>query len=515
MSVPRLFATAVLAVVGAFFVIAPVSAGSSDNVENWAWSPNAGWISMNCTNVGTCATNGYGVHLATSPGFNDRADISGWAWSDVVGWICFGTTCSGTTPEGGSSYAQFRASLAGGTKSDQFLGWARVTALGDAGWIALNCENLGGCATSSFHVGLDHATGDFSPAAPEGRWAWNGNDDGTGIGWIDMSRVHTDWAFAQLGQVVRPQGIFEPVTGGISGTNLHTFAVTLSGIHAAPGDLVQCDITLPDGGTLVLARPVPGPVALRGTDFEVSHTVQVIDVIDDTTPWIIRACRLLGAPDAGVCTTDTDCSVGRRCDTALNRCRAIADSTARPRPIFTHSNQWTGLGAMEDQYRAIKCFAGFPGEYFNNPSFCDFTGDATFSMLMRRGVPVSCFGTDAFGQEFVDCSNPYCQGISYLCQSHVPTQCVLGAADDGIDDCGMPGYAIGSGALCCSDQPVSVGSSLYHVANGLECSYEDPDDGYFDCDCTASAFGTRADCFAPGAQSGGLCCDADDVVRRL
>lgn len=520
MLVPRLFSAAVFAVAGAFFVASAASAAATDNVENWAWSPNAGWISMNCTNLASCVSNSYGVTMATSPGFGDRADISGWAWSDVLGWICFGMTCSGTTPEGGASYAQFRGTLGGG-KTDQFVGWAKIEALDDSGWIALNCENRSTCATSSFHVGLDNATGDFNPAsASEGHWMWNGNDDGSGIGWIDVSRVHTQWASGRVGRVARPQGIFEPSNPGLVGTHLHTFDLRAEGVFASPGMLVQCDIREPDGSTKVLSRVVPAPSALRDASFDLTYSVQNADVVDDNVPWIIQTCRLLGEPEADTCTTDAQCSVGRLCDTGIGYCRTLIDSTARRRPIFTHGNLWTGLGAAEDQYRAIKCHAGFPGEYLKNAAFCDFTGDASFSLVMRRGIPVEgdCGdGVDNDGNGQTDCADRYCAGLSYLCTPHLPTQCVPGAPNDGIDDCSDPAYAVGSGDLCCTNQPMQPGSSLYHIASGLECAQQDADDGYFDCDCTSATFGADPDddCFAPGAQTGGLCCDANDIVQRL
>jgi hypothetical protein len=519
--VPHLAAAAVFAVVFLVSSAGSARAAASDNVENWAWSPNAGWVSMNCTNTSSCATNSYGVRIVTTPGFTDRADISGWAWSDVLGWICFGATCSGTTPEGGAPYAQFRATLAGGTKNDQFVGWAHVVALDDDGWLSLNCENTAACAVSSFHVGIDNATGDFNPPAAEGHWAWNGNADGSGIGWLDMSRVHTDWTFARIGSVVRPEGIYEPSNPGLAGTHLHTFTMTLMDTYASPDDLVRCDIRLPDGSTKVLTRTVPGPGALRGVPFDLTYTVQNADDIDDNTPWIIQMCRLLGSPEAGTCSSDADCALGRLCDTGIGQCRTLLDSTARRRPIFTHGNLWTGLGAAEDQYRAIKCHAGFPGEYLKNAAFCDFTGDASFSLVMRRGIPVEgdCQdGIDNDGNGQTDCADRYCRGLSYLCAAHAPTQCVPGAPNDGIPDCSEGSYVLGGGELCCTDQPMQQGSALYHIASGLECAYQDPNDGYFDCGCVDSAaFGASGtdDCFAPGAQSGDLCCSDDDIVTRL
>ncbi len=41
-----------------------VSAATTDNLSGYAWSPNIGWISFNCTNTGSCATSPYGVSVA-------------------------------------------------------------------------------------------------------------------------------------------------------------------------------------------------------------------------------------------------------------------------------------------------------------------------------------------------------------------------------------------------------------------------------------------------------------------
>ncbi len=68
-------------------------------MNGWAWSPNIGWVSLNCNNDtdgdgelnNTCETVPYGLKLETSdePSREKRA-ISGCAWAGNVGWwICF------------------------------------------------------------------------------------------------------------------------------------------------------------------------------------------------------------------------------------------------------------------------------------------------------------------------------------------------------------------------------------------------------------------------------------------
>ncbi len=153
-----------------FFVFAakPALAGTGDGWRGALWSGVTGWISMNCLTDNTCATNNYGVNFDSTP------LVSGWAWSGNLGWVCFGGTCSGTTPEGGASYANIDS------LTNDVHGWANIVGLGSRGWILLNCADMPGCG-SSFKVNANLQTGVVTG------FGWNGNSDGTGVGWIDFS----------------------------------------------------------------------------------------------------------------------------------------------------------------------------------------------------------------------------------------------------------------------------------------------------------------------------------------
>jgi hypothetical protein len=64
-----------------------VSASEADNISGWAWSPNIGWISMNCTTGSAtggdiCDQSNYGVSF-------QNGLWSGYAWNPHVGWISF------------------------------------------------------------------------------------------------------------------------------------------------------------------------------------------------------------------------------------------------------------------------------------------------------------------------------------------------------------------------------------------------------------------------------------------
>jgi hypothetical protein len=513
----------IAAVIAASFALLPATAraGTEHNVTGWAWSASIGWISLNCTNPlvptypsGTCGTVNYGVTIDNTPGFGDRGDLSGWAWSETLGWVCFGLSCAGPTPEGGAPYAQYRETFNG--KNDQFWGWAQVINMGANGWIALNCDKDVGaddCGSSNHFVTLNDSTGDFTNGAANDHWGWGKNDEGSGVGWVDFSIVNTSWTLAKIGIVHRPQGVFEPDNPGLVGTHLTTFPIRFTQFSAPSNFRLECDIDLPDGSKKIVGKTLTSTVFNSTTTLD--YTVQNSDPVELNKLWFLTGCRIGGYVTSTACASDATCAPDGFCDEGAGFCRDIVDSTAKRRPIFTHVNAWTGLDAQQDQYLAIKCNAGFPNTYFRNAAQCDFAGDASFALAMRRGIPVEGYCHDLVdndGNGQTDCDDRYCQGLTYICPPRLPrTACVWGQAGDGIIDCSDGGYALGD--LCCSRQPTAPSGSLYHIVDGLECEYDDPNDGYFNCDCAPGLYGV-GDCYAPGYQAGDLCCSAEGEVIK-
>jgi len=131
-------------------------AGAGDNVSGWAWSENYGWISFNCINDDSCGSIDYGVAIDEATGA-----MSGHAWSSNLGWIDFSP--SGPYPED-PQFSVYYDSATG-----QITGWAKILVLGDDGWMKM------------VNASIDPATGEFKG------WMWNGNDDGSGIGWISFN----------------------------------------------------------------------------------------------------------------------------------------------------------------------------------------------------------------------------------------------------------------------------------------------------------------------------------------
>lgn len=495
-------------------------AGTADNVTGWAWSGSIGWIAMNSESLAVGYTPSFGVTLRTNTTNISYADLSGYAWSENVGWICFGATCTGTAPDGLAPYAQYRASWH--AKADQVYGWAKVVAWGDEGWISLNCDHDAGaseCGTSSYYLVVDTSlasAGTFTRGL-EQSFGWGATSESNGAGWINFSSASTSWVPSRLGRVLRPQGIFEPGNAGLIGTHLTSFDISFQSFWAGAGQRVECDVLRPDGSTLTVGKTLPG--TLRGGTTSISYAMGAAENVQANKLWYVTACRIGDVAGATACVADAACAPTGFCDEGLGKCRALAASQVRKLPIYTHGNSWTGLQATEDQYAAVKCFAGFPNSYLKNAAQCDFTGDASFALMMRRGMPLegNCAdGIDNDGNGQTDCADRYCQGISYRCQTLTRTTCTWGQAGDSLGDCTDSGYA--SGDLCCDKQPLVQGAAQSHVVDGLECNYGDLNDGYFDCDCTnATKYNASPtdDCFTPGAQTGDLCCDTDSTVKKL
>ncbi len=203
------------------------AAGTGHNLRGFAWSSNIGWISFNstdCDNNGNiylgnpagCPVNGtaffdYGVYID-----NNTGDISGFAWSENVGWIsfnrenycesgvnigktcansgdCDGATCGGDPAgkTGDPLYPPYNSTTGTiakyNTGTHVIDGWAKILSMGDDGWISFNCSNNGGsCGTSDYKVIANVTNSEL-----EG-WAWNGNDDDSGIGWISFNSNNPD-----------------------------------------------------------------------------------------------------------------------------------------------------------------------------------------------------------------------------------------------------------------------------------------------------------------------------------
>jgi hypothetical protein len=314
-----------LAVTG-FFLNTPQSVEAAYNIpsggvelEGFAWSSTIGWISMNCSNTGTCGTVPYAVQI------NQDGTLEGYAWSSMgpgvgVGWIKFDTT--GAYPVG-SGVDSAAARVDAGSSDYPNLsvgGWARVCAAaananctggthtsagGWDGWISLSGASSGGYGIEMTVTG---ATADS--------FAWGGS---TVMGWIDFSPEGT----AGVTYVTTP-----PV--------INTFVSTPDLVATGnPSDLTYdvtgialCEITN-DVNAAVLAAPLP-PVAITvtptvTTNYTLTCTNGPHIVTRTTTITVVPDMQvsgvnvILGTPDAfGFGTVELEFTVTDILSTASN-----------------------------------------------------------------------------------------------------------------------------------------------------------------------------------------------------
>ncbi|MFA5248012.1 MAG: hypothetical protein WC415_02070 [Patescibacteria group bacterium] len=191
----------------------PISAGSADKTTGWTWSSSVGWTSFNCINNSSCATADYGVDVNTSPA---NKNFSGYAWNSNVGWISFEETdappdayafaanCSGLC----DSFAHCTACL--DPETGKIWGWAKILSLGNDGWIKLRDETFS--PAYGVYVDIFSTNGEFKG------WAWNGNSDGSGIGWISFNCANNS-SCGTASYAVALNGVHFPAVDNLAAPN--------------------------------------------------------------------------------------------------------------------------------------------------------------------------------------------------------------------------------------------------------------------------------------------------------
>lgn len=160
----------VCAVVVAFFISPRETLSqTSTPITGFAWSETIGWVSLNCVDLGTCATSNYGLSIAAD------GTISGYAWSENIGWIS----------ANGSDLSGCPAAPCTARMQDYSLkGWLKALSGNDAqsggwdGFISLSGSNYGPTLSNGVFSG----------------YAWGGDIN---VGWISFNSTYhqaeTEW----------------------------------------------------------------------------------------------------------------------------------------------------------------------------------------------------------------------------------------------------------------------------------------------------------------------------------
>ncbi|HET8581401.1 MAG TPA: hypothetical protein VFL98_02955 [Candidatus Paceibacterota bacterium] len=154
--------TILIAAATAFISATPrhASATGDPALSGYLWSDTIGWISLSCTNTGTCGTHNYGMSMASS------GALSGYGWSDSIGWV-----------SANPSDTSVCGSQATVSTSGSVTGWLRAISGGTSqsgGWNG--CISLSG---SGYGVTFNTANGAF------GGYGWGD----TNVGWVDFSKA--------------------------------------------------------------------------------------------------------------------------------------------------------------------------------------------------------------------------------------------------------------------------------------------------------------------------------------
>ncbi len=175
-------------------------AGAGHNVLGFAWSENIDWISFNSGNCDTDSNGfvdtdatvlGCGGDNSTDVAFDYGVNVdsvtgnfSGYAWSSSIGWVRFQQSAVPEVPPDNFAFSVNcddpitcddigdNCTACYNSTDHNIYGWAKILALGDDGWLKMN---------GTWSDGVNLSNNDFSD------WAWNDDNNNTGIGWVSFN----------------------------------------------------------------------------------------------------------------------------------------------------------------------------------------------------------------------------------------------------------------------------------------------------------------------------------------
>ncbi|MEK7631031.1 MAG: GBS Bsp-like repeat-containing protein [Patescibacteria group bacterium] len=208
------------------------------DLHGHGWSPNIGWLAMNCEDQGTCGTSNYKVQVDSDTGY-----LQGEAWSANIGWVQFDPINISDAPEAPFTPAR----LANGTMT----GWARAcsgTYYKDCvsatrtdnwdGWIKMSDSNpiVYGVSQIAQRL-LGHIWGGGSPTAAVP------TDRENGLGWIKFCDLTA-----------------------AAGSPLYCGHPSVCDPNEAPGSPEYCGVTIETQAPQISGLLPDGPQAIGTTD---------------------------------------------------------------------------------------------------------------------------------------------------------------------------------------------------------------------------------------------------------
>lgn len=234
-------AIAFLLIVLAVVLVRPgnVLSQAATAVTGWAWSDTIGWISLNCSDLGTCATSNYGISKASN------GVLSGYGWSDSIGWVsantadltgCPSAPCTAVVT--GNSFSGWLKAISGGAA--QSGGWDGFISLSGTGYgLNQSSTTVLGYAWGSTNVGWVDFSANYPCAATAGYYC-SGNTQMYRDNQCNTSTIQSCYScVAGTGQCLAPP----VVTGTITASPRLVHSGATSTIAWSTTDSYFCTVT--------------------------------------------------------------------------------------------------------------------------------------------------------------------------------------------------------------------------------------------------------------------------------
>lgn len=331
----------------------------------------------------------YGVNINQTTG-----NFSGYGWSPNIGWISFNeidppdsytfnSFCLGTCNSSNNCSACYNKN------NGQIYGWAKILNLGNDGWIKLRDDAI--TPWNGKGVKMDPATGNFSG------WAWNGNGNDTGIGWISFNCAD-DGAGGCTGSdyKVRGYGSIPETPTNLIATPLDCTTIGLNWDHVASNETgfeAEWSASLASWSTVTTCSPGPGV-----------HLCTVIVPEGTTRYFRVRANGAGGnsawAPSTGGAIGTTPyCPPSLSVDTSTANCDRLTLVWSYNNPAVDHYEIWrnqdsagwvmieASIPRLQTSYNDIDIISGARYQYYIKAQTENINSNITASVKPCLSAP--------------------------------------------------------------------------------------------------------------------------------
>lgn len=255
----------------------------------------------------------------------------------------------------------------------------------------------------------------YTPNANQNDWDGNGTGDAC--------------------EIIPPEGFYEPTPEDGAYINhiiLDTFNIIMPNLTAPAGTDLSCNINTVNH-SFTITRMLSEPTVSKNIGLpedEIDNGIQLDSSYSSDSLLI----------DGDIDSLISDISDSRISPWMIDNCRvnfpenSLIFSINSDKALYTHTSIWTAFQMpapnIADAARALKCYLGDTGQFYNNPiPICAYGGDVGFSVLMAKGDKVEAICNDKIdndGDGSIDCEDNDCHSISYFCRCRDENDCPVG-----------------------------------------------------------------------------------------